>query len=284
MTNPLEYRDIIDAERYPIDRPEDPGRQAVVDQVRAELADDGCAVLRGFFSPAGLAALTAEAESRKAEAYYSPRSLCNVYLNDGDPAYPDDHPINRFMPRSNGFVTADLFDAKTNARRLYYWDPLKTFLADCLGKPELHIYEDPVSNMIVNVGAPGQQFNWHFDTNEFTITMLLRPADSGGHFEYVPNLRSTDDECYAEVGQVLDGDRSRVRRLELDAGDLQFFLGRFSLHQVTENTGNSDRLLLIMSFAEQPGMIGSRERVQNLYGKITAAHLERRVRADGLVD
>ena len=31
-------------------------------------------------------------------------------------------------------------------------------------------------------------------------------------------------------------------------------------------------------------MIGSRERVQNLYGKTTDAHLEQRVRADGLVD
>ncbi len=284
MTTTLECHEVIVADRYPIDRADDPRRQQIVDQVRAELADDGCAVIRGFFSPAGLAALTAEAEARKSRAYYSPRSLCNVYLNDGDPGYPDDHPINRFMPRSNGFVTADLFGADTVARRLYYWDPLKSFLRDCLGKPELFIYEDPVSNMIVNVGAPGQQFNWHFDTNEFTITMLLRPARSGGHFEYVPNLRSTTDECYADVGAVLDGDRSRVHRLELNAGDLQFFLGRFSLHQVTENTGDTDRLLLIMSFAEQPGMIGSRERVQNLYGKTTEAHREQRVRADGLVD
>ncbi len=284
MNAPLECRDVIDSDRYPIDRPDDPRRQRVVDQVRTELADDGCAVIRGFFSEAGLAALTAEAETRKPQAYYSPRSLCNVYLNDGDPGYPDDHPINRFMPRSNGFVTADLFGEETTARRLYYWEPLKDFLRDCLGKPELFIYEDPVSNMIVNVGAPGQQFNWHFDTNEFTITMLLRPAQSGGHFEYVPNLRSSSDECYQQVGAVLDGDRSRVHRLDLDAGDLQFFLGRYSLHQVTENTGDTDRLLLIMSFAEQPGMIGSRERVQNLYGKTTDAHLQQPVRADGLVD
>jgi hypothetical protein len=29
--------------------------------------------------------------------------------------------------------------------------------------------------------------------------MLLNPASSGGHFEYVPALRSQDDECYDEV-------------------------------------------------------------------------------------
>jgi len=70
----------------------------------------------------------------------------------------------------------------------------------------------------------------------------------------------------------------------LNAGDLQFFLGRFSLHQVTENTGSNDRLLLIMSFSEQPGMIGSMARVKDLYGKVTDAHRNPPVRADHLVD
>ena len=280
----LACHEIIDHARYPIDQPDDPRYAAVVAGVRASLADDGCAVIRGFFSAAGLAALIAEAVARAPQAHYSTRKACNVYLNDGNPGYPADHPLNVFIPRSNGFITADLFGDDTAARRLYHWEPLKRFLADCLGKQELFIYEDPVSNMIVNVGRPGQQFNWHFDTNEFTITMLLRAATAGGYFEYVPNLRSADDECYDEVKRVLDGDRGRVRRLELNAGDLQFFLGRYSLHQVTENTGADDRLLLIMSFAEQPGMIGSRERVQDLYGKITDAHRQARVRADGLVD
>ena len=188
------------------------------------------------------------------------------------------------LPRTNGFITADLFEPETVAHRLYHWQPLNQFLAECLGKDQLYLYEDPVSNMIVNLGRPGQQFNWHFDTNEFTITMLLQPASSGAHFEYVPDLRNAQDECYEDVKKVLEGDRERVKRLELNAGDLQFFLGRFALHQVTENTGDNDRLLLIMSFSEQPGMIGSLVRVQNLYGKVTEAHRAAQVRADGLVD
>ena len=78
--------------------------------------------------------------------------------------------------------------------------------------------------------------------------------------------------------QQLDGDRKQVKRLQLNAGDLQFFLGRFSLHQVTENTGDNDRLLLIMSFSEKPGMVGSMARVKDLYGKITEAHSANKVR------
>ena len=59
------------------------------------------------------------------------------------------------------------------------------------------------------------------------------------------------------------------------------------LHQVTKNTGRTDRLLLIMSFAEKPGMIGSVERTRELYGKVTSLHLAakaQRVRADTLMD
>jgi hypothetical protein len=284
MSSSLGNTEIINHAYYPIDELDDPRRQAIIEQVKSELADDGCAVIRNFFSAAGLEALLAEANERKSQTYYSQRKQCNVYLNDGDPEFPADHPLNIFIPRTNGFITADLFGEDSAAHRLYYWAPLSRFLAECLGKQELFIYEDPVSNMIVNVGKPGQQFNWHFDTNEFTITMLLQAAQSGGIFEYVPDLRSVQDECYSEVKGVLDGDHSRVRQLELNAGDLQFFLGRFSLHQVTANTGNSDRLLLIMSFSEKPGMIGSLARVKDLYGKVTSAHTSNKVRADNLVD
>lgn len=285
MTSVPDIQQVINHAAYPIDELDNPNREQVINQVQAELAEDGCAVIRNFFSEAGLQALIAEAEARQDEAYYSPSKMCNVYLGDGDDSFDKDHPRNMFMPRTNGFVTADLFGEETLSRQLYDWGSLRVFLADCLGKESLYLYEDPISNMIVNLGKPGQQFNWHFDTNEFTITMLLKPAESGGSFEYVPDLRTPEDECYDDVKAVLEGDRSRVRQLDLNAGDLQFFLGRFALHQVTENTGNSDRLLLIMSFTEQPGVIGNPVRVKNLYGKLSEVHAQAQtVRADNLID
>ena len=85
----------------------------------------------------------------------------------------------------------------------------------------------------------------------------------------------------------ITGDRSRVRRLELKAGDLQFFLGRFSFHQVTRNTGTTDRLLLVQSFAVKPGVYGSSYRLKDLYGLCQSeeeALEENKVRADGLLD
>ena len=276
--------DIIDYQKFPLDQPSSPAYQTAVQAVRASLATDGCAIAKDFLSPAGLQAMLDEAEERKHLAYYAPKKHCNIYLANGNPNEPDDHPQNIFMTRTNGFITADLLPAGTAAHSLYYWPPLRQFLAHCLHKDQWFIYADPISNMIVNVAQQGQQFNWHYDTNEFTITFLLQAAQAGGHFEYVPNLRNKEDECIADVKQVLTGDRSRVKRLNLQAGDLQFFLGRYSLHQVTANQGPRERLLLIQSFCEAEHVTGNPLRVKDLYGKTAAVHQHSRVVSDQLLD
>lgn len=287
LAGTTEPNQLIDRNRYPIDVLGS-RRSDVIAEVRAGLETDGCAVLPGFFSADGLEALLGEAQARSHLAFYPEVKEANAYLNDAEPSLGPDHPRNRFMARTNGFVRSDEWDESTNSWQLYHWPPLMRFLAECLGKDDLHIYEDPVSNMIVNVQAPGEEFNWHFDTNEFTITMLLQPAEAGGEFEYVPALRSPTDEHTDSVNEVIDGDRSQVRKLALEPGDLQFFLGRFALHRVAPNTGQErKRLLLIMSFSEKAGSVGSVERIRSLYGKVTDVHraaAAEPVRADSLID
>jgi len=283
----MNVENLIDLNNYPIHQPDSAEYLEIVKSVRLDLTEDGCSVLSNFLSVEGLDTITNEAEERKSQAYYAESKLCNVYLANGNPDEADDHPQNIFLERTNGFITADLLGKGTYSHMLYHWQPLREFLTICLSKKKLYIYEDPVSNMIVNLCKPAQIFNWHFDTNEFTITFLLKGAESGGYFEYIPNLRTKSDECFDEVKKVLNGDCSRVKRLNLNAGDLQFFLGRFSLHRVTHNTGSTDRLLLIQSFTEMPGIIGNPQRVKDLYGKTTKDHKEQvgdRARSDQLLD
>ena len=283
----MNVENLIDLNNYPIHQPDSAEYLEIVKSVRLDLTEDGCAVLSNFLSVEGLDTITNEAEERKSQAYYAESKLCNVYLANGNPNEAEDHPQNIFLERTNGFITADLLGKGTYSHMLYHWQPLREFLTICLSKKKLYIYEDPVSNMIVNLCKPGQTFNWHFDTNEFTITFLLKGAESGGYFEYVPNLRTKSDEYFDEVKKILNGDCSRVKRLNLNAGDLQFFLGRFSLHRVTHNTGSTDRLLLIQSFTEMPGIIGNPQRVKDLYGKTTKDHKDKvgdRARSDQLLD
>lgn len=132
--------ELINKQCYPIDEPQNPKRVSVIGSVRAGLAKDGCAVIRNFFSEAGLATLRSEAQDRKSAAYYSDKKACNVYLGDGNPDRPDDHPQNIFLERTNGFIPADQYDTDTTSYRLYYWPPVKKFIADCLEKQQLFIY------------------------------------------------------------------------------------------------------------------------------------------------
>ena len=277
-------RHLINYEKYPIDEMENVVREKIIDAVKESLAQDGCALLKGFLCSHGLSTILGEVMDRRSSAFFSDQNLTNAYFSPPDSTLPDSHPVNFQMERTNGFITSDHFGPESACRQLYLWEPLGRFLSDCLGKPKLHIYADPISNMIVNVCTPGTQFNWHFDTNEFTITMLLKPARKGGYFEYAPDIRTANDESYQDVSDVLNGSRERVKRLDLQPGDLQFFLGRYSLHQVTKNSGDDDRLLIIMSFTEEPGVIGSKQRVQQLYGKTTALHDQQKIRSDGLRD
>lgn len=114
----LEPEELIDSARYPIAQA-GARREEIVAEVRNALEDDGCAVLSGFLSQTGLAALLVEAVEREPQAYYNRVDRANVHLGDPDPSLPDDHPRNRFFPRTNGFVRADEWDETTNSKRLY---------------------------------------------------------------------------------------------------------------------------------------------------------------------
>ena len=62
-------------------------------------------------------------------------------------------------------------------------------------------------------------FPWHFDGNDFTVSILVQQAEQGGDFEYVPNIRTSDDENFEGVNKILNGHvaHTAVRNLVLQA-------------------------------------------------------------------
>jgi hypothetical protein len=275
--------ELIDLERYPIDRP-GAARDAVVRRAHAELAAEGCAVLKGFVRPERIAALVAESD-RVAPFAHCNFNNTNPYFTQDHPELPPSHPLRRFYPRSNAFVPADNFGADSALRALYEWPAFAPFIQQALGESKFYRYADPLADVIVNLAEPGGGFPWHFDTNNYTVTLAIQNAQSGGEFQYSPYLRTPTDENYAGVEAVLDGDARLIRSLQLEPGDLQIFKGRYSLHRVTPMSGSRRRYVAIFSFVEEPGMVGSPERTLQLYGRVLPIHLERAgLRADALVD
>ena len=275
--------DHVDTVRYPIDTP-GAARDALLHRLRAELQADGCAVLKGFVRADRLAALVQESD-RVAQHGHRNFSRTNAYFTQDRPELAANHPLRRFYERSNAFVPADRFGADSILRAIYHWDAFAPFIQQALQAPRFFPYADPLADVIVNLAEAGNGFPWHFDTNNFTVTLALQNAESGGDFEYSAHLRTPTDENYAGVQAVLDGDPSLVRTLRLEPGDLQIFKGRYSLHRVTPLAGQRPRYVAIFSYVEEPGMVGSPERTRQLYGRVLPIHLQRAgLRNDTLVD
>ena len=270
---------LINFEALPINDPAGAAYGALVDRVRLDLDRDGCAVVKNVLTPAGLAALVAEAEGASVHAHRS-YNRTNPYFTKDDPDLPVDHPSRRFFDRSNAFIPADSFAKSGPLRRIHDHPGFDGFVRACLQEESFYRYADPLADVIVKMAGEGPGFPWHFDTNNYTVTLAIQNAAGGGAFEYAPNIRRRD-ENFEEVARVLDGTSDKVTVLELEPGDLQIFKGRYSLHRVAPLKGKRPRYVAIFSYVEEPDMVASPERCKQLYGKVLPVHYERAgLRAD----
>lgn len=284
---PAQIGELIDVERYPLHDLDAPARTEALAHARQGLAANGCAVLPDLLRLEGLRQLREEIVSLKHTTHYSTSSI-NPYFSTADSALPDDHPVNIFTEKSSGFIPGDVWPVDSPTAAVYRWPALLAFLAEALDVPSLHCYADPLACLTVNVMDPGQQFAWHYDTNDFAVTLLVDEADDGGLFQYAPNIRTPEREPFDEVADVLRGRSDAVRTLDLRAGDLQIFRGRYSVHQVSRVAATSQpRHAAIFAYTTDDGVIGRLERTRQLFGRALDVHVEAetsRVRADVLLD
>mmetsp|Transcript_14627 Transcript_14627/g.40490 ORF Transcript_14627/g.40490 Transcript_14627/m.40490 type:complete len:294 (-) Transcript_14627:38-919(-) len=280
---------IIDIERYPIDQPSSPAYAELIKTIRKSLDHDGCAVLPSFFSQSALAALIKDANEQAPNVFVTEK-VNNPYFTEDDATLDPSHPARRFAKRSLGFITAENFKDNSPLRIVYFWQAFFDFIRDALDEPKdkFFRYADPLSNVIINMTTEGNGFPWHFDTNNYTVTSLLQPADEGGIFEYVPFIRKTEggEENFEAVRQIMDGEfHQRPTQLDLKPGDLQIFHGRYSLHRVSPTRGPTPRFVATFSYTEDPNMVCSLRRVKELYGKVLPVHIEHgKTRQDKFLD
>ena len=275
---------LINLSDYPIDQPS--GKLSkVIDRVRADLEKDGCAIIRGFLSKEGVSELIKETTDVAHLAHHS-SALTNAYFTADDPSLPKSHPKRQFFERSNAFIPADNFAKSGALRSIFDHEGFDEFIRACLNEPndKFFRYADPLADAIVNVSTEGYGFPWHFDTNNYTVTLAIQNATEGGEFEYAPMIRHKD-ENFTEVSKVLKDQSQMVKSVVLQPGDLQLFKGRYSLHRVAPLKGSVPRYVAILSYVEEENMVGSVERTKQLYGRVLPIHYERAgQRADNFID
>lgn len=278
--------DAVDLERYPIHRRGTPEYEEMIALARKGLGTEECAYLPNFLSDDAVETMRMEAESLRSDAVYFDEEH-NPYFSVIPDDIPDWDPRRHMGRKNNGLVPGEAFDRQGLIWRLCRSEEMKGFVEDCLDIRPLYFYEDPYGCLNVSIQTEGQEFDWHFDTNEFTVSILLQKPERGGVFEFAPNVRTPADECYKDVAEVISGTSEKVVPLDLRAGDLQLFKGRYSVHRVTPVEGPLDRLIALFAYAREPEMYASPERSQRIWGKVhpdQIAAANRRRRADALLD
>ncbi len=244
-------RELVDTDRYPLG--DEAARGMIVAQARRGLAAEGCAILPGFVRTEVAARMAQEVRALVPIAHRRDIEL-RAYPGEPDATLPATDPRMRRHPFCMSVVAADEFPRDGLIMRLYGWDGLTELIAATLGESSLHRCADALLSCNATVMGDGDQHGWHFDSNDFVVTLLLQAPERGGRFVFAPGIRDDDRPNYAGVARAMDGDEDLLRVPAMAPGALVLFRGKRALHRVTPVEGSRQRIIAIFSYDRRPDM------------------------------
>lgn len=246
---------VVDLDRYPIDRLDGPRGTAMVAFCRASLAFEGACQLPDFLRPEAVAQLVDEARRAKARAHRTD-DVHNVHLTAVPATAGPEDTLALLQHSSKSAIAWDLVGEDSPLRVAYGSEELTAFLRQALGTTELHRYDDPLGSASLMVFEEGDELGWHFDRSPFAVTVMLQPAAAGGVYEYHHDLRDDPDDADADDSGVRAALRDALPgRITLpnEPGTLSMFRGRSSMHRVTPVTGDRWRINAVLAYSPRPG-------------------------------
>ncbi len=257
---------LVDLAHYPIGDLDTGAGATFLKECRDHMETHGWCNLDGFIRPDALAALEDESSNLLpgAEVLTIKR---NIYQGAIDPTLPADDPRRREYTHVATQLANDQLPADTLIQQLYKSELLTDFVRRVQKKPVLYRCADEFQALNVVALYPGSWHAWHYDTTECTVTLLLKAAESGGDFAFLPNSRTDEKEDRTAVDRLLAGDMSHAQKFDRGAGTFTLFRGGYSLHGVTEVFGIHPRITAIMTYDEQEGRVISDDINVRIYGK-----------------
>jgi hypothetical protein len=275
---------IVDLEKYPINDIGSLKYKELTNYTRKQLDEDGCCVLPNFIKPNSIQRMKDEVDRNLSKIYFT-SDKHNPYFTKDDKSLHEEHPKRIFSVRQSGYLNSNDLEKDSDLNKFYDLEEMLKFVSDSLKVFPLYKWADPLGKNPYSVMHTDHYFPWHFDGNEFTLSVLVQKAEKGGFFEYAPDLRSKDNENFEEIAKVLKGDRTRVKSLDLKPGDLQIFKGRFSMHRVTKIEGKTSRYIALPCYVKDPLKVNKPEHSKQVYGKALPIHFKREnIQGDGLTD
>src|ERR1700721_4869464 len=177
---------LVDLVRYPLR--EDAGFAPIAERCKAQVKESSFASLPGFLRTGVAEAMTSEVLDAIPRAYRREQSF-SAYDEATLEQYPADH-VRRLKHESRQFVVAtDVLPKAGKLRTLYGDETLTRRIAQMLDVPALFQLADPVMACTSTVMYEDDTHGWHFDLNDFVVSILLQAPEAGGTFDLQPNLR-----------------------------------------------------------------------------------------------
>lgn len=248
----FQLENLVDLARYPLLRADE--RQAFIAKCREQLAAESCVALPGFVPDEVARRMAAEAAGVVPLAHRRERMLSAYAISPAGEDVGPDHPTKQLFAFRQHVVATDLLPQNGLIMALYRQDALATLIADILEQAPLYRTADELLSCTVTSMGDGDEHGWHFDSNDFVISLLLQAPERGGAFEFAPYIRGEADENFEVVSEVMRGDSNRVRVKPVDVGTLMIFCGRRALHRVSRVKGQRSRLIALFCYDRRPDM------------------------------
>ena len=261
---------IVDLQRYPIDQLDSERGQRLIEDCRRAFVDDVCCELPNFIRPQALQAVIDDVERRESNAFRSARhrSAYGFYSPVHGGELQTDDSAAHMTPqwREVCYLAYDEFDESSVLHRLYESPLVTEFAARVLALESVHHVADALMAAPISLHYSGCQLGWHCDTQEFTITVMFRPSQRGGVFEYMP-LAGAGEANFERVPKVFAGDREEVRQVEIQPGSIMLFRGANTLHRVTPSQTDKPRILSVFHLEKTPGRVYDDQFKLDVFGR-----------------
>ena len=245
---------IIDLDRYPLDRPEEPEYRALLERGRESLASQSLFTMAGFVRKEMIDSMAQELVDLVPQAvrYDRPRNAYDYGSEKQE--WSDNHPRRQIHPCAYHQVLNYQIANDSMLREIYYWQPLTEFLRQLCDYQTFHRVECPYLALTSKIAGEGDTDGWHYDSNDVVFSLLLQAPESGGQFEYSPPIRSESDENYDAVAELFADPERHALRPTMAEGDFNVFRGDLSMHRVTAVEGQRDRVVALFCYDRNPGM------------------------------
>ncbi|MEM7561673.1 MAG: hypothetical protein AAF353_01355 [Pseudomonadota bacterium] len=262
----------INLDRYPIHALDSPEGATLIHQAHEMMARDTLCLFDGFLRDGAVKELSAEIGKTEAVAHRV-NHQSTVYGWMDNSGFAQDHPRSSLQLRKCGVISTEQIEPQGKCRELYQFDELTEFVRRLLGYDSLYRTVCPTLSIQINIMQKSETFGWHYDTNDGVVSFTIQNPDQGGGFEYVPLIRSEENENYPAVSRILDGS-DLPRQPHMSPGSFSLFLGRRSLHRVAPvGETRVSRQSLLFSYDRKPNRRFPLETCQRLTSESTEPYL-----------